>query len=213
MKIKILQETYNNLIKEQTPIDIEFTSDVYGAHHGQTDHLLNAVVNENIVGYLDYSIFEDAPYINMIEVSKDARGQSIGVKLIQKLSEEYPYESIDWGTMTGDGVKLQMKMDKIYGFDRKAEESKSNHLPYEILEKIKGISKDIYNFMSDYYHQGNIVWHQMEKYNEDEDRTIGGYDANELADIVKWIEGAKLNTNHPQDDIPYYVTEMIEEIL
>lgn len=206
MKIKILKETYDNILNQ---VDFEETS--YGAHHGQTDILVKAFIGDEQVGYLDYSEFEGNPYINMIEVDPTYRKKGIGEKLIMRLADRYGYSNIDWGFKTEGGLALQQKMDKILGYGRQADENKSKHLNKDILNRFKSVSEDIYRFMRDYYTIGNKIWSQMDKYNET-NYEIDGVDPNDLADIVRWIDGAKENKNHREEEVPYAILNDISNL-
>lgn len=207
MKLRILKETYDNIMNQ-----LSFEESSYNYHHGQVDILLKAFFNNNQVGYLDYSLFEGKPYINMIKVHEDYRKMGVGEKLIMRLADVYGYKNIEWGYKTAGGLALQQKIDRIYGYNRVSEEDKSKHLPKEFLNKFKDVSPNVYSFVKDYYSIGNNVWSQMDKYNE-KNYEIDGYDPNDLADIVRWIDGAKQNKNHPNDEVPYPIEQDIKRIL
>lgn len=210
MKLRILQETYNNILRENN--SIEFVQDSIGYAYGQHDLVWNAYHGDDLVGQLSYSDFENTPAVKMLTVVPKYRGRGIASKLMEKLVDEYGYRNIDLGMLTQDGAGLIKKLDKLYGFDREAELNRSKHWSPEIFNQIKAISTDVWNFMTDYYKTGNEVWQNLEKYNE-KDHLIDGQDPNDLADIVRWIEGAKENDNNPKEAVPNYIEGLLEDIL
>ena len=68
--------------------------------------LMQAVRGELTVGTIRYSIFEERPHINMIEVLEDYRRQGIATQMLRYLQGQYPNEEIEWGYLTEDGSAL-----------------------------------------------------------------------------------------------------------
>lgn len=103
--------------------DIIFQSRVTGAYSGQVNAQLIAFdgCTELYMGHIDYAEFEEKAHISFINVKEDLQGQSIGCKLIEELSKEYPYEEIEWGWMTEEGYKLKQKCEKLFK-ERKKDE-------------------------------------------------------------------------------------------
>jgi len=95
------------------PRDLKFESGVTGAAYGQIDAYVTAIDVETsrVVGYLSYSVFEDRPYLNIVQVAPEARGEGIGTKLVEELLRDYPYDSIVWGLTTREGTALKAKLD------------------------------------------------------------------------------------------------------
>ena len=58
------------------------------------------------IGYLDFSVYEDTPYIQMINVKEPYRRKGYATKMIKQLQKEYPNSEIDFGMTTDDGTKL-----------------------------------------------------------------------------------------------------------
>lgn len=83
------------------------------SHSGQNDYVVYATVdpNDTVIGKLEFSEFENVPLIKWIEVSPEYRRQGIGQKMVQRLTQEYPYHKIKWGYTTQDGMALKSKMD------------------------------------------------------------------------------------------------------
>ena len=75
-----------------------------GAHNGQSDNRLTMYNdNDELIGYLEYSVYADKPYINMIEVKQESKKQGIATELLRKLQSMFSGIEIDWGMMTDDG--------------------------------------------------------------------------------------------------------------
>ncbi len=98
-------------------IDGEFRilDECVGAHHGQLDMVMTAYKGETPVGFINYSIYEDVPHINMIEVMPSQRRQGIATRLLQNLQAQYPHTEIEWGMLTEDGKALYDAV--TYSFD------------------------------------------------------------------------------------------------
>jgi N12 class adenine-specific DNA methylase/GNAT superfamily N-acetyltransferase len=77
-------------------------------HDGQHDYIIQ--VNEadkKTSAYLEYSVYEDKPYINYIFVENEKRRQGLGRNMVQFLQQKYPNIEIEWGYMTDDGIALK----------------------------------------------------------------------------------------------------------
>ena len=88
-----------------------------GHAYGQDDYMMTAYTKDGqIAATLNYSVFEDKPYIDMVEAQQ--HGLGAGKSLVQSLANEYGYKNILWGMMTEDGYKLQKKLDGEYNVIR-----------------------------------------------------------------------------------------------
>lgn len=141
---------------EQLPLDIktqpeppirlkaadpmQFVGEVTGAHHGQLDVRMQAVIDELTVGVLEYSVFEDVPHIAMIEVLEGYRRQGIATGMMQKLQGEYPNTEIAWGMLTDDGAKFKAAV--TYTVFNEQFERGSDDLD-EISEKLLAYENDL----------------------------------------------------------------------
>lgn len=76
-------------------------------HHGQLDCSLLFKINDVVVGYLDYSVYEDKPAIQMVKVDKNFRRNRIATQLLLALQARHPETEIDWGSLSGNGVSLK----------------------------------------------------------------------------------------------------------
>ena len=78
--------------------------DCYDAHHGQTDCSLTAYnKNDQLIGFIDYSIFEEKAHINMIQTHNDCKRKGIATALLQKWEGDH---SIVFGFSTRDGAEF-----------------------------------------------------------------------------------------------------------
>ena len=82
--------------------------DCYDSHGGELYCSLKAK-NEfgQLVGYIDYSLFEGKTNIKMIEVHRECKHCGIASKLLDKLEKEYP--KINYGFSTREGTEFLRK--------------------------------------------------------------------------------------------------------
>lgn len=92
---------------ESAETEIRITAEALNAHHGQVDMQIKAYSGEDIVGRLDYSVFEGIPQIQFIEVFEDYRRQGIGTKMVQALAEQFSDVEIEWSNTTDDGTAFK----------------------------------------------------------------------------------------------------------
>ena len=100
-------------VQEQSPKtagesgeQIKILDEVTDSHHGQLDMVMTAYRGETPVGSMQYSLYENVPYISMIEVMPAYRRQGIATRLLQNLQAQYPRTEIAWGVLTDDGKAL-----------------------------------------------------------------------------------------------------------
>ena len=112
-------------VADKTEIDenaeFKILEECTGSHHGQIDMLMTAYKGEIPVGYMKYSIYENIPNIDYIEVMPSQRRRGIATRLLQNLQGQYPTSEIVWGALTDDGKALH---DAItYSYDSEDYES------------------------------------------------------------------------------------------
>jgi len=78
-----------------------------GHHHGQTDCSILLKDGGRVVGYVDYSVYEAVPHIQMIEVSEGQRRRGYATRMLSELQSLHPDQEISWGGLTPDGVRLK----------------------------------------------------------------------------------------------------------
>lgn len=67
---------------------------------------LNAMVDDAVIGFLFYGVFEDTPFVNMIQVNEEFQRKGIATQLFQELQKKYPDKEIEIGYTTPDGTCL-----------------------------------------------------------------------------------------------------------
>ena len=95
--------------------NLKILEKVQEQNHGQLDVIMTAYNGETPVGFIKYSLFEDVPLIDLIEVMPSYRRQGIATKLLQHLQAQYPTAEIKWGLLTEDGKALYEAV--TYSFD------------------------------------------------------------------------------------------------
>jgi len=126
--------------------ETKFTDEVTGSYSGQSNSKITAFENGKPVGYLEYTVYKDEVQISYIKSNKPGTG----TKLVLYLQSQFPKTEIEWGMMTGDGAKLQKKLQsKLYidhALRNKIESLKTEYAKLEKEEKI----------MMKKFDQGNI---------------------------------------------------------
>lgn len=123
--------------------DIKISTESTDAYYGQVDMVKKATINGNLVGYLSYSVYEDKPHIQIIEVSPEYRRQGIATKLLKSLQKDFPGVSIDTGWRTPDGVSLFNKVSKEV---QNPEYTKLNLEKEKVQSRLKEIDKEWESF-------------------------------------------------------------------
>lgn len=82
-------------------------------HHGQMDMQLITEVDGKFAGYINYSIYEKQPSIQMIHVEDEFRKRlGIGKAMVKHLQKQFPDTEINWGTTTPEGTALYNSLSK-----------------------------------------------------------------------------------------------------
>jgi len=89
--------------------------DVRDFHHGQMDAVYYAYhpETEKHVGYLSYTLYEGVARISWIGVDEKFQRCGVGRTLVCALVAEYGWDKVDWGFLTGQGVKFKRAMTKL----------------------------------------------------------------------------------------------------
>lgn len=153
-----------------------------GNHHGQSDLLMIASINNINVGTLEFSIFNDEPYVNMIKVKDQYKRQGIGTMLIKELQRKFPETEIHMGMSTEEGSKFLESIPKKF--------TPNEHYNKLESEKIKLQTKmdEISSFLdaSDPKTQRSEMLTKGEEWNNIRDR---------IYDIEQEIQGQKTGKN------------------
>lgn len=103
----------NYEIKESIP-GLMFRSECRGAHHGQSDMTLFAELNGEVVGRIEYSVFDDQPQVQWIKVQPAYRRKGIATALAKQLQAEYPATEIEWSNSTEMGTPFIASLDRDF---------------------------------------------------------------------------------------------------
>ena len=92
---------YRDLLIEE----LTYRTETRGYSHGQTDLRLLAYDDDEYVGHIDYSIYDDEPAVQMISVPEKRR-RGYATAMVRHLQSEFPDTEINMGGLTDDGSKL-----------------------------------------------------------------------------------------------------------
>lgn len=103
--LKDKQAHNKNWFKRAQTANIKLWNDCFDAHGGEVFCRIIAEEEDtgNIIGYIDYSIYEDEIDIKMVEVLEPYRRKGIGTKMIEFLKNENPGMKIHTELMTNLG--------------------------------------------------------------------------------------------------------------
>ena len=105
-----LENTINDILKNAGVKPLNESLDFYTSvkdSYGDELHCRTTVSEDGKnIGYLDFSVYEDTPYIQMINVKEPYRRKGYATQMIKHLQKEYPNSEIDFGMTTDDGTKL-----------------------------------------------------------------------------------------------------------
>jgi len=91
-------------ITDEKESPVRLTNELINSHNSQLDLQILALIDDNRVGELLYTVFEGTPRIENIEVYEDYRRRGIGSMMVRYLAEQFPGVEIEWSLMTGDGA-------------------------------------------------------------------------------------------------------------
>lgn len=89
---------------------ITFRDENRNYHHGQADQTLRAYLGKKVIGYINYSIYQDEPHVQYIHIDPDMRRRGYGSAMVRQLQLMFPDVEIDMGGLTDDGSKLLSAM-------------------------------------------------------------------------------------------------------
>ena len=174
----------NEIISENKNEDISFYDSVVDAYEGELSKLLTMNVQGKDVGYIEYSVYDEEPYVQYIFVEESYRRKGYGSKLVRKLQSLYPNSEINFGMTTEDGTKLYNSLEKIITpnplYTKKQQELKRIK---QWMKKFNAIAdKDAEDWTEkeiQYLRKYSDIW---QKYH------------NRVQDIEKWLEDNKKQT-------------------
>jgi 8-oxo-dGTP pyrophosphatase MutT (NUDIX family)/ribosomal protein S18 acetylase RimI-like enzyme len=123
---------HNDKLKKIATAQIIFREENTGYHHGQSDNVLRAEIGGAVVGYVQYSVFEDRPHVQMLKVSPENTRKGYGTALLKELQRKFPGTEISLGMQTDDGSKLLERMN--------FSEEPTEHAP--LFEELKNLKEE-----------------------------------------------------------------------
>ncbi len=102
------------LLEKYIKDNIIFTDEITDSYSGQTNHILKAFdkITKEYLGYLEYSIYENTPSVQYLNVIKQRQG--IGTFLMKELQNMYPGIEIELGMLTDDGSNLMKTISRKF---------------------------------------------------------------------------------------------------
>ena len=97
-----------------------------GYHDQQSDNSILAMMDDKVVGFLDYSKLEDEIYVQMISVEPEYRRQGIATEMLKKLDSLYPDTEFEPGMSTDEGAQLLQEYLRRYPKKLNVENGMSN---------------------------------------------------------------------------------------
>ena len=99
-------------IENESRKNIGFDDTVRDVNGDESFKNLTLYADNKPVGYIDYSVYDDKPYIEMIKVLDGEKRKGYGTELIKQLQRQYPDNEIDFGMMTDEGSALYKSLQK-----------------------------------------------------------------------------------------------------
>jgi hypothetical protein len=98
---------------KQASADIEIENDCYDSHGGETYCTIRPFNTERkVVGYIDYSLYDDEIHIKMVETADSYKRQGIATRMIEQLRKDNPGDALNWGMLTDDGAAFKAKVHR-----------------------------------------------------------------------------------------------------
>ena len=178
-----------------------------GAYSGQVDMMMESYDGDDLVGYMQYSVYDNTPNIQYIHTNKKYRGQGVAREMLQRLQSHYPDTEINWGMTTPDGTKLKENVtyevkDKKVARKKKRLQSMKN----EISENEKEMN-DLWekaenrDFTEEERSQMQSLGKRWDKLNRGiHDLEIELENAQEVKYMVKLDDDAKYSIKEPESE-------------
>ena len=91
---------------------VEMNDEVLDVYGNELQKKLTIYDNGELIGYTDYSVYDEKPYIQMIEVQPKYRRKGYASQMIKRIQRTYPDSEIDFGWTTDEGTKFIEKLPK-----------------------------------------------------------------------------------------------------
>lgn len=164
--------------------NISFEHEHLNTHHGQSDYELGVYEDGEVIGYVDYVIFNNELTVSDILVRPNRRREGFGSMLIKKMKQLHPEAEYKPSLKTDLGSKFihkDVKIDEVKKFIKKIMEENMN-----IINEIS--SEEAYNkFYKNLFNKDDEK-SDKEKFNKiiDLDPTYNK-DKNKLGEYTRWL--------------------------
>ena len=92
--------------KGNTSDGLSILSTIKDSYGGEAFMVMSAMDGNKVAGTIEYSVYEDTPAIQMIEVAEGYKRKGVATKMLQALQSEYKDTEIQFGYTTEEGEKL-----------------------------------------------------------------------------------------------------------
>jgi hypothetical protein len=210
----IQKEDYGQ-VKKGSPYKIlkryNFTDDHIDYHHGQSDFraIMYDKSNNKPLAKVDYTIYQDEVNITFIESIE--KGKGYGKILMIFLAKKYGYENLERTSLTQSGANMRAELDDLFNFDYEDyKKSQTNHLDINDIKNIK--DETVRDFMMDMVKYGyDNTWTKWIDYLVSSGKN-DEFDFNAISDLTVWFKDSKTNDNNPDDEVPEWVIEDMEDL-
>jgi predicted GNAT family acetyltransferase len=95
---------------------VQFRSECVGAHSGQSDMRIDAIVDGMYAGHLSYSIYNGEISIQYVQVKQEYKKQGIAKQMFEYLmeTEGVAWDDINHGTQTDEGSEMYDALHKRF---------------------------------------------------------------------------------------------------
>ena len=205
--LSLVDESFNQAGEELKNLNesLEFYTSVKDSYGDELHCRLTASEDGKTVGYIDFSVYNEQPYIQMIQVKEPYRRKGYATQMIKQLQKDYPDSEIDFGMTTDDGTKLlnnipfNVKVNPEY--DKKVNQAKKLK---KWLDEFKEVSDKIYQQIDN----DEPIDEKSRLYIVNNTEKWQKY-KNKLEEILVWLEENKRETRFVKVDEDY---QMLDEM-
>jgi hypothetical protein len=198
--------------------EIEYIKNHLDHNRGQDDYHMDMVLDDNVLAYVDYSLYRGKLHIKMIETVIKNKGY--GLMLMRELAKDYGYENIERNQLTPDGMKMRKKLDDEFNFDyEKHIKNQNKHIKADVIKDIRIKNSIVADFLSDILLLGSDEtwkkWLKRSDYNDINNKLVLDFnlDFNDISDISTWIKNSPTNNNDILQDVPYNIKNDLNKLL
>ena len=111
-EIRLAEKGKSGKELEQSGDLFKVNDEVTGIYGDEFYKKMTLYSGDEQLGYIEYSVVDDEPYIQMIQVPENQRRKGYATELVKRLQREYPNKEINFGMMTREGSKLYKSLPK-----------------------------------------------------------------------------------------------------